>query len=147
MVRYVHGLRHHPLYKTWIGMKERCTKKYHKYYDKYGGRGITVCDEWMNSFPAFLRDMGEKPDPNHSLDRIDNSRGYSPDNCRWADRLTQQQNRDNTRWITINNERKTLMELSEEYGVSYKTLQTRWWRGIRDESILKPGKRGRPKKT
>ena len=87
-----HGLRYHQLYDTWLGMKQRCTNINHKNYDRYGGRGIQVCDEWMLSFPQFLADMGEKDDPSLSIDRIDNDKGYYPENCRWA---TPQQQRAN----------------------------------------------------
>ena len=71
-----------PTYYSWSKMRERCLNPNHVHYDDYGGRGITVCKRW-GSFPAFLADMGERPEGT-SLDRIDVSRGYSPDNCRWA---------------------------------------------------------------
>lgn len=84
-----HGLRNTPEYNTWVNMKARCYNPKASRYENYGGRRITVCDEWMHSFKQFLADMGKKPSPTHSIDRIDNDKGYSPDNCRWADKKTQ----------------------------------------------------------
>lgn len=84
--------RQHPLYWTWEGMRKRCNQKSAHDYPRYGGRGVTVCPEWK-TFWKFLEDMGEKPSASHSLDRIDNSKGYSKDNCRWATKKQQQDNR------------------------------------------------------
>jgi hypothetical protein len=80
-----------PAYQTWRGMKARCYNTNNKYYHKYGGAGITVCDRWRYSFGAFLEDMGERP-PGHTLDRKNNKLGYTPENCRWATRKSQRLN-------------------------------------------------------
>jgi len=82
-----------PEYRTWAGMKNRCYNTNNKDYAKYGAKGITVCARWFNSFSNFLKDMGEKPSLDYSIDRIKNNKSYSPDNCRWATIFQQNQNR------------------------------------------------------
>jgi hypothetical protein len=82
----------HPLSPTWSNIKQRCYNVNNKDYKHYGGRGIKVCDRWLESFENFLEDMGDRPD-GYSLDRIDNNENYEPSNCRWADKETQIKNR------------------------------------------------------
>ena len=82
-----------PEYKAWASMKQRCLNPNTSRYKDYGGRGITICETWLNSFMAFLEDMGTKPSPDHSLDRIDNHGTYNAANCRWATRSQQQLNK------------------------------------------------------
>jgi DNA-binding CsgD family transcriptional regulator len=88
-----HGRTGTPEYITWASMKVRCYKPSNKNYVNYGGRGITVCPEWLDDFEAFLAYMGPRPSPKHSIDRIDNDGNYEPGNVRWADRYVQSRNR------------------------------------------------------
>ena len=87
-----HGKTKTPEYRAWLNMKKRCYFTKDTSYQRYGGRGIRVCDAWLHSFEQFLSDLGCKPGPEYSLDRIDPDRDYAPDNCRWATRVTQSQN-------------------------------------------------------
>jgi len=87
-----HGMCGTVEYRTWRGMRERCHSKSHMYFKNYGGRGIKVCDRWLSSFDAFFADMGNKPSPSHSIDRINNDGDYEPSNCRWATRKEQMKN-------------------------------------------------------
>ena len=93
--KYHHSVKYKqqkPLYSTWSAMKYRCYNKNNGSYPNYGGRGITVCDRWLKSYDAFAEDMGERP-LGGTLDRIDNDKGYSPDNCKWSTRDEQIANR------------------------------------------------------
>ena len=80
-------------YTSWLGMQQRCGNPNRKFYKSYGGRGIEVCKRWLHSFPNFLADMGRKPSPEYSIDRIDNDGNYEPSNCQWATKSHQARNR------------------------------------------------------
>ncbi len=90
----IHGNYIHPLWSTYYNMKRRCYHKHRKDYKDYGGIGVKVCDEWLNSFEKFCKDMGPKPGPEYSIDRYPNVNGnYEPNNCRWATPKQQANNR------------------------------------------------------
>lgn len=113
-----HGMDRTPEHRAWVSMKQRCTNKKKREYQHYGGRGIGVCPEWFGSFVAFYRDVGARPSPDHSLDRIDVNRGYEPGNVRWA---TQQQQIENTRvarYATVNGRTLTLSAWAREMGLA-----------------------------
>jgi hypothetical protein len=145
-----HGRNRTKTYQTWGGMIQRCTNPKAPYYECYGGRGITVCDRWRNSFEDFLADMGEKP-KGLTIDRIDVNKGYSPENCRWADLETQARNTSRSRTFTRNGVTKHLFEWAEESDVPLKTIETRLLRGWEIEAALTvpvgafSGNRRRPK--
>jgi hypothetical protein len=90
-------MRHSTEYGTWFNMKTRCLNKKTKKYKDYGGRGIRICERWLNSFKNFFADMGCKPGPEYSIDRINNDGNYEPGNCRWATSKEQRNNQRNVR--------------------------------------------------
>lgn len=110
-------------YKIWSGMKSRCNNPKHRFYKDYGGRGINVCDQW-NTFEYFLADMGSKPQ-GMTIDRIDNNKGYCPENCRWATRIEQKNNCRNNRWLTKDGITKTMAQWARDLGINYRTLKSR----------------------
>jgi hypothetical protein len=112
-------------YRAWRAMKVRCTVSSIKQFHNYGGRGIKVCDRWMDSFESFLEDMGRKPTSKHTLDRKDNDKDYAPDNCRWATYQEQALNKTTTFRI----EGKTLHGWSIECGIPAERLKSRIGRG------------------
>lgn len=97
-------------YTAWSQMIGRCYNVNNTRYKNYGGRGIKVCDKWLNDFNAFLSDIGVRPTIQHSLDRIDVNKDYSPENCRWATDIEQARNRTNNHWIEYNGEKRILTD-------------------------------------
>jgi hypothetical protein len=139
-----------PEYGCWINIKARCLNPQHKNYSYYGGRGITVCARWRDSFEAFLADVGLRPSPKHTIDRYpDNNGHYEPGNVRWATRAQQIDNRRNMRTVVLNGETITVAEACRRLGLNLKTVQTRikiW--GWAPEEAITPllGRRDRPRR-
>jgi len=123
--REFHGLRKSAEYNTWCSMRQRCNNKNATSYRNYGARGITVCDRWNTSFMSFLADMGKKPSSEHTIDRINNDLGYSPENCRWALMDEQCNNRRSNRRVTINGETKTISQWARKSGLSSQVILNR----------------------
>jgi len=125
----VHGGSKQVEYSTWQSMKQRCYDFNCGCYPRYGGRGITVCDRWREDYGAFLEDMGQRPSPLHSIERIANEGNYEPNNCRWATRSEQARNRRSSRLITCDGVTKTLAEWAELTGIGASVIDTRLARG------------------
>jgi|SRR5688572_23683673 len=124
-----------PEYKAWDSMRQRCCNEQDKSWPHYGGRGIKVCDRW-SVFENFLADMGRRPGPKHSIDRINSDLGYSPDNCRWTNWTQQARNRSNNRCVTIFGAPMTLVEASSVAGIPYKSVKGRLQKGWTVERAL-----------
>lgn len=103
-----------PEFLIWRAIKTRCLNAKHPTFARYGGRGVTICPEWASSYGAFLEAMGRRPSPLHSVDRIDNARGYEPGNCRWASKKEQARNRCDNRLVVIFGEAKCVTAWSED---------------------------------
>lgn len=119
-----HGKTGDRTYLSWRGMRERCSNPNNRRFSDYGGKGVYVCERWADDFEAFLADMGPRPD-GMTLDRIDNSGPYSPENCRWADVSTQTRNRSDNVWIDWNGTRRTLTDWAKELGLTQSALSMR----------------------
>lgn len=118
-----HGMRNSRIYLTWNSMLNRCTNPKVRSYKRYGGRGISVCERWK-SFASFYDDMGPQPD-GLWLDRLNNDGPYSPENCQWATRMEQANNKSNTRWLTWKGETKSASEWAKEMNLRRDTLLRR----------------------
>lgn len=133
-----HGKRWTRLYNIWTQMIQRCKNPNLKHYDRYGGRGISVCEEWLD-FEMFAKwANGNGYQNGLSLDRLNVNGNYEPGNCKWSTDVEQQRNKRNSRFITINGETKTVAEWAELSGLSYKTLQRRLYTGCKEEDLLAP---------
>lgn len=126
--RTIHGMCGTRTYGVWRGINKRCYEPSFIGWARYGGRGISVCDEWRESFSAFLRDMGEAPD-GLQIDRIDNDGNYCKTNCRWVAPKVNANNRHNNRQITWRGKTKTLVSWARLTGIREETISGRLARG------------------
>lgn len=152
-VKITNGMR--PEYVTWAAILSRCRNPNSYKYKDYGGRGIKVCSRWENGdgirtgFQCFLSDIGQKPSPKHSVDRINNDGDYEPSNCKWSTNKRQANNRRSNRKLTYQGESMSMMDLADKYRMSYFVLRNRISRGWPvDKAITMPlGTGYLPKRT
>jgi hypothetical protein len=130
-----HGNTESAAYKAWCNMKTRCENLSRRTYHRYGGRGITICARWLNSFENFYADMGDPP-ARHSLDRKENDGNYCPENCKWSTNKQQTNNTSRCRFVTIDGIKMTVTQAAERYGVSQFTIYGRMNRGLCDSEAV-----------
>lgn len=119
------GKNRTPEYGIWHGMKDRCSNPKSDRWLRYGGRGIRVCERWLNSFENFYADMGPRPSSDHQIDRIDNDGDYEPGNCRWVTRLVNSNNKESSRMIEFRGKTQSLSQWAREVGLTKGALETR----------------------
>ena len=142
LTRKTHGERRGPNgkptpeYVAWMHLIDRCNNPRNRAYANYGGRGIRVWPAWVESYEAFLADMGRKPTSAHSLDRIDVNGGYEPTNCHWATRTQQSQNARSNRVVSLRGRTICLSEACRQVGLPYDTVRARLERGWSDARAL-----------
>lgn len=132
-----HGLSHVPEYIVWESMRARCNNPKHPHYENYGGRGITICARW-NDFKLFLTDMGRRPTNKHTLERVLNNEGYGPENCIWATRDEQANNKRNNRILSAFGQKHNLTEWSRIIGITPAAILWRLDAGWNLERALTP---------
>ena len=125
-----------PEYTTWMLMVQRCHGEHGRRDSRYGGRGISVCDRWRESFDNFLADMGPKPGPGYSIDRIRNDGDYEPGTCRWATHKEQARHKRNSRYLTYRGRTLCVAEWAEVCGLNPQTILKRLARGWSIERTL-----------
>lgn len=136
--RKTHGMSNTRLYREWLSMRNRCKLKSQRCYRLYGERGIFVCDEWENSFETFMEwSIKNGYSDELELDRIDNERGYSPDNCRWVTHKENSNNKRKTVYIEYNGERHPISVWADILGVKRYILYGRHKRGWNDDEVIK----------
>lgn len=142
VARLTHGKSSTPIHDVWINMKQRCYNSKNPRYPDYGGRGIRVCDEWLNSFEAFFAYLGDVPSPTHTIDRIDNDGNYEPGNVRWATKIVQGINRRpftaGGKTIDFRGERLTVHTLAKRFNLRPSTIYKRLDNGWTVEDAVKP---------
>lgn len=130
-----HGMTGTPEYQAWTSMHRRCTSPLDARYADYGGRGIAVCEEW-SLFETFFKDVGIRPSIEHSIDRVNNNLGYYKDNVKWSTPEEQMRNKQNTRFLTVDDVTKSLQDWCAALQLNPKTVSTRLCRGWSDRAAL-----------
>lgn len=134
-----HGMKNTSEYIAWQNMKGRCLNPRDKGYARYGGRGISVCNRWLNSFENFYLDMGAKPSPAHTLERIDFNKDYCPENCKWATYREQNRNYSRNVYIEYNGRTMCLKDWADEVGIANSLLRYRIRAGWPiDQALFRP---------
>ncbi len=137
--RKTHGMSNTVEYSAWCSMKNRCYYKGNIQYHNYGGRGIKVCPRWKNSFKNFFEDMGYKPSPELSVDRIDTNKDYYPENCQWGTVEEQQNNRRDCNIKEWKGKKQTITQWARELNINYMALYYRFKNGMSaEEAFTKP---------
>ena len=131
-----HKLSNTRLYQTWQNIKKRCLNYKDKNYKNYGGRGIEICNEWLNPNNFFKWALNNGYSDNLTIDRIDNNKGYTPNNCRWTTLKTQANNKRNNHLLTFKGKTKTMIQWADKFKINYYTLSTRLKRNWTTERAL-----------
>jgi len=130
-----HGMWKTPEYNAWRDMRSRCYRSTHRHFKNWGGRGITVCERWRESFEAFYEDMGPRPE-GHSIDRIDNSGNYEPGNCRWTTSTQQLRNTRRNNLLTVRGRTQCITAWADESGICSETIHHRLRAGWEVEAAI-----------
>lgn len=145
--RKIHGMHKHYMYKIYHAMKSRCTNKTNKAYKNYGGRGLSVSDAWANSFETFYKDMGERPAKGYSIERIDNNKGYSKENCDWANSFEQNSNQRNSIKHEFLGKSVNAYDLGRFSGINPSTIACRLKKGMNVYMVItKPVRKNEKRK-
>ena len=132
----LHGQRHTKLYGIWCAMKRRCYNVNDKRYSRYGGRGIIVCDSWLNFEPFYNWSLANGYKEGLSIDRISNNGNYEPSNCRWVTKKEQNRNYSRNHTFVIEGEEMCIIEIAEKYNIPYARLMARIKRGMNIEKAI-----------
>jgi hypothetical protein len=126
-----------PEYQAWVNIKKRCYSPSHAFYEYYGGRGVTVADEWIDDFEAFYAHIGNRPSSSHSVDRIDPNIGYCPGNVKWSTGSEQSQNRRDRRPIFYKGESKTIRQWAKRFGFEVPMFYDLTGQGVEETEALR----------
>lgn len=141
-----HGMSNTDEYNIWRKIKNRCLCKTNDSYENYGARGITISNEWQDSFETFYKDIGPRPSKKHSVDRIDNNGNYCKENCRWATKIEQSNNTRRNIYLEYDGKNLTITDWSKLIGLDYRILSYRFKKGWSSEKILTTPKFSRENK-